>query len=146
MLRNPAAGRLLPYLGSGFAPDFLLWLKRGGRQLLGLVDPKDLARQWPGDKLALIDALAQRSLSMSMSMSMSLRVRGFVVRVTGPDQMALPPAQSRDAAALKAVNVLLQSEAGCISHISHISHIIHILNEALAEASMSQVTPPDPIL
>ena len=112
--------------------------------MLGLVDPKDLARQWPGDKLALIDALAQRSLSMSMSMS--LRVRGFVVRVTGPDQMALPPAQSRDAAALKAVNVLLQSEAGCISHISHISHIIHILNEALAEASMSQVTPPDPIL
>ena len=71
---------------------------------------------------------------------MSLRVRGFVVRVTGPDQMALPPAQGRDAAVLTAVNGLLQSDP------DYISHIIHTLNEAPAKASMSQVTPPDPIL
>ena len=47
VLRNPAAGGLLPYRGSGFAPDFMLWLKRGERQALGLIDPKGLARKWP---------------------------------------------------------------------------------------------------
>lgn len=38
------------------------------------------------------------------------------------------------------MNILLQPEAG------YISHIIHTLDKALAKASMSQVTPPDPTL
>ncbi|OGB06814.1 MAG: hypothetical protein A3E25_09690 [Burkholderiales bacterium RIFCSPHIGHO2_12_FULL_69_20] len=130
VLRNPAAGGLLLYRGSGFAPDFMLWLKRGGRQALGLVDPKGLAMHWPDDKLALIDDLARRSLS--------LPVRGFLVSVTGPDQMALPPGQGRDAAALKAVNVLLQSDT------DYISHILHTLDKALTTASMPEAAPPAP--
>ena len=123
VLRNPAAGGLMLYRNSGFAPDFMLWLKRGGQQALGLIDPKGLARQWPDDKLALIDGLAARKLS--------LPVRGFLISVTGPDQMALPPGQGSDPAALRAVNVLLQSQP------DYIEHILTTLHQALRPASAS---------
>ena len=109
VLRNPASGGLLLYRGSGFAPDFMVWLKRGGQQALALVDPKGLARQWPQDKLDLIDELEARELS--------LPVRGFLVSATPPDQMALPPGVSADAASLRSMRVLLQTDPDHVRHL-----------------------------
>ena len=62
---------------------------------------------------------------------LSLPVRGFLISVTGPDQMALPPGQGSDPAALRAVNVLLQSQP------DYIEHILTTLHQALGQASAS---------
>jgi hypothetical protein len=120
VLRNPASGGLLLYRGSGFAPDFMVWLKRGGRQALALVDPKGLALQWPQDKLDLIDELESRELS--------LPVRGFLVSVTAPERMRLPPGLAPDAESLRKQRVLLQSSA------DYIEHLLCTLAHALAPA------------
>jgi hypothetical protein len=71
----------------GFAPDFMLWLKRGQRQVLELVDPKGFARQWPVDKVRLQVELEARPLSVP--------VRGALLSVSAPDAAALPPGQRR---------------------------------------------------
>lgn len=115
LLRNPAAGGLRLWRDSGFAPDFMLWLKRGDRQVLGLVDPKGMARQWPTDKLALIGELEDAGLS--------LPVRGALLSVTPPERLALPDGVTTDAEHLWRHRVLLQSDP---------AHIDRLMNHLLA--------------
>jgi len=115
LLRNPAAGGLRLWRDSGFAPDFMLWLKRGDRQVLGLVDPKGMARQWPTDKLALIGELEDAGLS--------LPVRGALLSVTPPERLALPDGVTTDAEHLWRRRVLLQSDP---------AHIDRLMNHLLA--------------
>jgi len=117
VLRNPAAGGLRLWRDSGFAPDFMLWLQRGSAQVLGLVDPKGLARQWPTDKLALIAELEARNLSVP--------VRGALISVTLPDAMALPPGVAPTADDLWSQRVLLQSDP------HHIKTFLQHLHAAL---------------
>jgi hypothetical protein len=121
LLRNPAAGGLRLWRDSGFAPDFMLWLKRGDRQVLGLVDPKGMGRQWPTDKLALIDELESASLS--------LPVRGALLSVTLPDRMAAPEGMATDADGLWQHRLLLQIDPG------HIDRLMNHLLAALAATS-----------
>lgn len=123
VLRNPAAGGLRLWRDSGFAPDFMLWLQRGRAQVLGLVDPKGLARQWPTDKLALIADLEARRLSVP--------VRGALVSVTLPDAIALPPGVASTADALWSQRVLLQSDP------RHIDTLLQHLKAALPTTATS---------
>jgi len=117
LLRNPAAGGLRLWRDSGFAPDFMLWLAHGAGQVLALVDPKGLARQWPLDKLALIAELEQAALS--------LPVRAALLSVTLPEHIALPPQQRHDADALWQQRVLLQSDP------AHLDRLMNHLYAAL---------------
>ena len=122
VLRNPAAGGLLLYRESGFAPDFMLWLKRGTAQVLGLVDPKGLAREWPQDKIDLIEALELATLS--------LPVRGALVSGTPLESIAMPPGQPRSAEALWTSRVLLQADP------DHIDRLMRHLRSGLEPQSL----------
>ncbi|MCA3242279.1 MAG: hypothetical protein ING89_13365 [Rubrivivax sp.] len=120
LLRNPAAGGLRLWRDSGFAPDFMLWLQRGPRQVLGLVDPKGLARQWPADKIELIQELETRALSVP--------VRGALLSVSAPDAAALPPGQSGAPDALWERRVLLQHDPQHLDRL--MNHILAALEAA----------------
>jgi hypothetical protein len=115
LLRNPGAGGLRLYREHGFAPDFMLWLKRGDTQVLALVDPKGFGREWPQDKLALMADLEATTLSLPL--------RAAMLSVTLPADMPLPPGQADDVNALWAARVLVQSDPG---------HIDRLMNHLLA--------------
>ena len=117
VLRNPAAGGLLLYRDSGFAPDFMVWLRRGDAQVLGLVDPKGLALEWPDEKLALLADLEARPLSVP--------VRGALLTMTPLADIPVPNGIAADAAALWAQRVLLQTDP------DHIHHLMLRLRDAL---------------
>jgi len=121
VLRNPAAGGLTLYREHGFAPDFMVWLVRGAAQVLGLVDPKGLARQWPADKLALIAELETATLA--------LPVRAALLTSTLPEAIAWPESGLADAEALWRHRVLLTSDG------LHISRLLTHLRGALPTAS-----------
>ena len=123
LLRNPAAGGLRLWRDSGFAPDFMLWLQRGPKQVLGLIDPKGLARQWPVDKIELIAEFEARALSVP--------VRGALLSVSAPDAAALPPGQSGAPDALWSQRVLLQHDP---------QHLDRLMNHLLA--ALDAATPP----
>ncbi|MCE2969647.1 MAG: DEAD/DEAH box helicase family protein, partial [Burkholderiales bacterium] len=78
LLRNPAAGGVTLFRTAGFAPDFMLWLTRGGRQALAFVDPKGIERGgWPHEKIALLrDDLP--------ALRVSIPVRGWIVAPHAP--------------------------------------------------------------
>ncbi len=120
LLRNPAAGGLRLWRDSGFAPDFMLWLQRGPRQVLGLVDPKGFARQWPQDKIELIKELEDRPLSIP--------VRGALLSVSAPDAAAFPPGQDTTPDALWCQRVLLQHDALHLDRL--MNHLLAALNAA----------------
>jgi hypothetical protein len=120
LLRNPGAGGLRLYRDSGFAPDFMLWLKRGTAQVLALIDPKGFGRVWPHDKLALMADLEAATLSLPL--------RAAMVSVTLPADMALPPGQATDTEALWAARVLLQSDPAHIDRL--MNHLLPALNAA----------------
>lgn len=61
LLRNQAKTGLGLFVGVGFYPDFLLWLKRGDRQALAFIEPKGLGRQWPERKIQRLAELQQES-------------------------------------------------------------------------------------
>ena len=124
VLRNPAAGGLMLFHGEGFAPDFMLWLRRGERQALALVDPKGLAREWPDDKLLAISDLEGRGLSVP--------VRGFLVSATSPGAMALPPGVTPDLESLRARRVLLQHDP------NYVETIADALRDACAQARTAE--------
>lgn len=108
-LRNPAAGGVTLFRAAGFAPDFMLWLKRGPSQALAFVDPKGIALDWPQDKIDLLIELGQRTLSIP--------VRGWLVAGRSPH--AAPVADAE----LCAHRVLIMRSDG--------GHIETILNELL---------------
>jgi hypothetical protein len=83
-LRNPAAGGVTLFRAAGFAPDFMLWLKRGASQALAFVDPKGIALEWPQDKIELLVELGERSLSIP--------VRGWLVAGRSPEVAPVPDA------------------------------------------------------
>lgn len=121
LLRNPAAGGLRLYRENGFAPDFMLWIKRGSAQVLALIDPKGFGREWPLDKLALMAQLEAATLSLPL--------RAAMVSVTLPADMPLPTGQPADVDGLWAARVLLQSDPG------HIDRLMNHLLAALPTAS-----------
>ncbi|MDP3082740.1 MAG: hypothetical protein Q8N44_03470, partial [Rubrivivax sp.] len=123
LLRNPGAGGLRLYRDHGFAPDFMLWLKRGDAQVLALVDPKGFGREWPQDKLALMADLEAATLSLPL--------RAAMLSVTLPADMPLPQGQSGELEALWASRVLLQSDPG---------HIDRLMNHLLA--ALPAAAPP----
>jgi hypothetical protein len=120
LLRNPAAGGLRLWRDSGFAPDFMLWLQHGPRQVLGLVDPKGFARQWPQDKIELIKELEDRPLSIP--------VRGALLSVSAPDAAAFPPGQDATPDALWLQRVLLQHDPLHLDRL--MNHLLSALNAA----------------
>jgi len=122
LLRNPAAGGLRLWRDSGFAPDFMLWLKRGPQQVLGLVDPKGFARQWPLDKIELIKELEGRQLSIP--------VLGALLSVSAPDAAALPPGQDSTPDALWPQRVLLQHDPLHLNRL--MNHLLAALEAAPA--------------
>lgn len=123
LLRNPGAGGLRLYRDNGFAPDFMLWIKRGDAQVLALVDPKGFGREWPQDKLALMADLEATTLSLPL--------RAAMLSVTLPADMPLPTGQAGDADALWAARVLLQSDP---------AHIDRLMNHLLAALPATPTT------
>jgi hypothetical protein len=101
LLRNPAGGGITLFRQEGFAPDFMLWLKRGETQVLAFVDPKGLGRVWPEDKIEMLKDLP--------SLPVSLPVRGYIVTPTAPENLALLPGITADAESLAKECVLLQT-------------------------------------
>ena len=100
LLRNQARTGLGFFTGAGFYPDFLLWLKRGKRQVLCFVEPKGLGRAWPQAKIDLLANIANQSPA-------DLPLRGFTVTPTSlADVQALQPGADRSS--LAAMHVLLQ--------------------------------------
>jgi hypothetical protein len=82
VLRNPAAGGVTLFRAAGFAPDFMIWLKRGHAQALAFVDPKGIVRDWPHDKVDLLVELGTRTLSIP--------VRGWLVAPRSPLDAPVP--------------------------------------------------------
>ncbi len=72
LLRNLAGVGVGLFAAEGFFPDFLLWLKRGPKQVLAFVEPKGLRHQWPQDKFDLLERVVP-------SWKFSVPVRGFVL-------------------------------------------------------------------
>ncbi|MCA3001198.1 MAG: hypothetical protein ING64_03680 [Rhodocyclaceae bacterium] len=77
--------RNLPHRGvgffrvSGFFPDFMLWMTRDNLQVLAFVEPKGIARKWPGEKL---DALRELKL-----LQLSIPLRGYLVTPSDKDEL-----------------------------------------------------------
>lgn len=104
LLRNQARTGLGFFTGAGFYPDFLLWLKRGKRQVLCFVEPKGLGRAWPQAKIDLLASIAGHSPP-------DLPLRGFTVTPTPlAEILALQPGVNETA--LAAMHILLQSDSG----------------------------------
>ena len=61
VLRNLPRSGVGFYENAGFYPDFLIWLVRGDRQMLGFVDPKGLVH-WNDDKVGMLDFIERHSL------------------------------------------------------------------------------------
>lgn len=119
LLRNQARTGFGFFSGTGFYPDFLLWLKQGDRQVLGFIEPKGLGRAWPQAKIELLAGLAALSPA-------DLPLRGFMVTPTPlADIRALQP--DADEAWLAARHVLLQHADG-----HYIPRILGALKTALA--------------
>lgn len=119
LLRNQARTGLGLFAGAGFYPDFLLWLKRGPRQVLSFVEPKGLGRAWPQPKMDLLRELPARSPA-------HLPLRGFMVTPTPITEIrALQAAASEESLAV--AGVYLQDEER-----TYIGRILGQLNGALA--------------
>ena len=109
--------RNLPHRGVGlfnnvgFFPDFLLWLKRGKKQVLCMVEPKGLRAQWPVEKIELLQDMAAKPLSIP--------VRGFMVTHTPFEDIqalkGIPADERRDT--LHEKNILLQSDPDYIDYL-----------------------------
>lgn len=105
LLRNQARTGLGLFTGAGFYPDFLLWLKRGGKQVLCFVEPKGLGRAWPQIKIELLADLANQSPP-------GLPLRGFTLTPTSLAEIrSLRPDATQES--LAAQHVLLQ-DGDCI--------------------------------
>lgn len=117
LLRNQSRTGLMFFTGAGFYPDFLLWLKRGDKQVLCFVEPKGLGRQWPEEKIKLLASLATQSPS-------DLPLRGFTVTSTQLAEIRSMRPEA-DAAWLAQRHVLLQDDPG------HIRVILTALRQAL---------------
>ncbi len=116
LLRNPAAGGVSLFRAAGFAPDFLLWLKRADAQVLAFVDPKGLGRVWPDDKIEMLKALD--------SLALSLPVRGYLVTPSDRASLALPPGIASDDASLAFEHVYVQEN-------DYIDRLLHAIVAAL---------------
>ena len=104
LLRNQARTGFGFFTGAGFYPDFLLWLKRDGKQALCFVEPKGLGRAWPQAKIELLATLPTQSPP-------DLPLLGFTVTPTSlADIQMLQPGV--DATFLAEKNVLLQQPGG----------------------------------
>ncbi|TCT23199.1 hypothetical protein [Thermomonas haemolytica] len=104
LLRNQARTGFGFFTGAGFYPDFLLWLKRDGKQVLCFVEPKGLGRAWPQAKIELLATLPTQSPP-------DLPLLGFTVTPTplSDIQMLQPDV---DATSLAEKSVLLQQPDG----------------------------------
>lgn len=100
LLRNPANGGVTLFRQEGFAPDFLLWLRRGNAQVLAFIDPKGLGRIWPDDKIEMLKGLD--------TLALSLPVRGFLVTPSRRESLALPAGIDADDASLAREHIYLQ--------------------------------------
>jgi superfamily II DNA or RNA helicase len=100
LLRNQARTGVGFFTGAGFYPDFLLWMKRGRRQVLCFVEPKGLGRDWPRDKIKLLRSLADQCHK-------NLPLRGITITPTPlPDIQRLQPEATVES--LAADRILLQ--------------------------------------
>ena len=74
LLRNLPHHGVGFFQSAGFYPDFMLWMKRGAKQVLAFVEPKGLRLDWPQEKIAMLKELD--------GLGLSLPVRGFMVTPT----------------------------------------------------------------
>lgn len=118
LLRNQARTGLGLFVGVGFYPDFLLWLKCGDRQVLAFIEPKGLGRAWPQAKIDLLARLSAESPA-------GLPLRGFTVTPT-----PLSDIQSLHSDATPqslAANCVLLQDTNC----AYIATIMDVLARAL---------------
>lgn len=119
LLRNQARTGFGFFIGAGFYPDFLLWLKRDGKQALCFVEPKGLGRAWPQAKIELLATLPTQSPP-------DLPLLGFTVTPTPlADIQTLQPGV--DPTSLAEKNVLLQQPDG-----HYIAQILSVMKTRLA--------------
>lgn len=120
LLRNPASGGVTLFRQEGFAPDFLLWLKRGDAQVLAFIDPKGLGKTWPEDKIEMLKGLD--------TLTLSLPVRGYLATPTPREALALSPGIGSDNANLAQEHVYLQEG-------DYVERLIHEIAGALSSTS-----------
>lgn len=110
LLRNQARTGLGLFVGVGFYPDFLLWLKREDRQALALIEPKGLGRAWPKEKIERLAQLTSESPT-------GLPLRGFTVTPTSLSEIqSLQPGATVQSLADQCV-LLQDAERAYIAHI-----------------------------
>ena len=102
--------RNLPHAGvgffntAGFYPDFLLWLKDGGKQALAFVDPKGLAR-WSEEKVELLQTIRELSGRAGFPLS------AYIVTPTPTETFSIPDLAASDVKDyLSKRDVLLQDD------------------------------------
>ena len=74
LLRNLPHHGVGFFQSAGFYPDFMLWMKRGTKQVLAFIEPKGLRLDWPQEKIDMLKGLD--------GLGLSLPVRGFMVTPT----------------------------------------------------------------
>lgn len=104
LLRNLPLSGVGFFETAGFYPDFLLWLKRDGRQVLAFVDPKGLTR-WNEEKVTLLDYIRKQSVRVGLDMV------AYIVTPTNEESLQVPgTSAATKVAALKRRHVLIQEE------------------------------------
>ncbi len=81
LLRNLAGVGVGLFAAEGFYPDFLMWVKRGGQQVLAFVEPKGLRHQWPQDKFDLLEKVVP-------TWQFSVPVCGYVLSANSETELA----------------------------------------------------------
>ena len=111
LLRNLPHHGVGFFQSAGFYPDFMLWMKRGAKQVLAFIDPKGLRLDWPQEKIEMLRGLDELKLS--------LPVRGFLVTPTDEDGIQGLQGWPKEAHAdkLDEFRILLQQDPAYISKL-----------------------------
>ena len=109
LLRNLPHHGVGFFQSAGFYPDFMLWMKRGTKQVLAFIEPKGLRLDWPQEKIDMLKGLG--------GLGLSLPVRGFIITPTDAAGIQGLQGWPKDAhsAKLAEYHILLQEDPSCIS-------------------------------
>ena len=109
LLRNLPHHGVGFFQSAGFYPDFMLWMKRGPKQVLAFIEPKGLRLDWPKEKIDMLKDLD--------GLGLSLPVCGFMVTPTAATAIQGLQGWPKQAHAdkLAEYRILLQDDSSYIS-------------------------------
>ena len=116
LIRNLPRGRGLSFFDDfAYYPDFIVWLKDGGRQDVVFLDPKGLARYGPRerDKVRLHDEIKGIENRVRKT-DPNLRLHAYVLSVTPPDQIG---GESRPKSEWEQAGVYFLQDPDCLNNL-----------------------------